>query len=118
NQIEGDKPHLPGKSPPAQCRPKEDCPPGLPGCPEAKGPRGDKGWGATCEQTQECQSGLVCLNGTCEEGQEGEGGGTKSAGKKNVIGAWGEFDLLFISSADNVCSPENTESHACFLAGG
>src|SRR5262249_39802297 len=112
-------PHLPGKAPPSQCRPKEDCPPGLPGCPEkGKEPRGDKGWGATCEETKECQNGLVCLNGTCEEGKEGEeGGGGKGKGKRFVLGAAAQFDLLFISSADNVCSPQESGPHACFLAG-
>src|SRR5262249_7064729 len=63
-------------------------------------------------------NGLVCLNGTCEEGQEGgEGGAAPSSGKRNLVGVWGQFDLLFLSSQDNVCSPENTETHACFNQG-
>src|SRR5262249_26263424 len=70
NESEGDAPKLPGKKPPSQCKAKGDCPPGLPGCEEKKssgGPRGDKGWGSSCDQTQECKEGLMCLNGTCAE---------------------------------------------------
>lgn len=121
NEIEDEPPPLPGKKAPEECKAKEDCPPGLPGCPG--GPsgeaRGEKGWGSTCEQTQECKSGLVCLNGTCEEdtGQGGSGGPDKpSTGKKNLIGAWGQLDLLLISGGEKVCSGTDP-SYVCFKAG-
>lgn len=121
NEIEGDAPSLPGKKPPEECAAKEDCPPGLPGCPDAKGggggKRGEKGWGATCEQTEECQSGLICLNGTCEE-DKGDGGDTeKPSGKKikNIVGLYGQLDLLLISGGDRVCTG-NDPSFACFYS--
>jgi hypothetical protein len=41
NVLQGEPPYLPGSPPPAQCADAADCPPGLPGCPEAKSP--DKG---------------------------------------------------------------------------
>jgi hypothetical protein len=123
NDIEGEAPSLPGKKPPEQCRPKEDCPPGLPGCPGAKGEgggatRGDKGWGASCDSTQECKEGFACVNGTCEEGKggEGEGGGASkpSEGKRNLISLGVQLDMLVINSSDNVCSAVSSSSYACF----
>jgi hypothetical protein len=125
NEIEGEPPKLPGKKPPAQCKAKEDCPPGLPGCPDKKssGPRGDKGWGSSCEQTQECKEGLMCLNGTCEEDKGGSGGGGDGDGGKkkrmNLVSAGAQFDLLLIKGAEQVCSPfgEASSSYACFYQG-
>ncbi|WP_437617721.1 tetratricopeptide repeat protein [Sorangium sp. So ce1151] len=118
NEIE-QEPSLPGQEPPKRCAAKEDCPPGLPGCPDADGKRGDKAWGSTCEETVECQSGLVCLNGTCEQGTD-EGGGGGAAGRKgnrNVIGLWGELDLLLVRGTDYVCSGSDA-AYACFYSGG
>lgn len=126
NEIEGEAPKLPGKKPPTQCKAKEDCPPGLPGCEDKKssgGPRGDKGWGATCEKTQECKEGLMCLNGSCEEDKGGGGGDNKGdSGKKkrmNLVSVGVQFDLLNITGADAVCSgnSEAATNHACFYPG-
>jgi hypothetical protein len=124
NQIEGDEPSFPGKKAPKQCAKKEDCPPGLPGCPDAKGgpPRGDKGWGASCEQTQECKSGFICLNGSCEEGKDdGSGDGKKAYTERNkykhwrtTIGLWGQLDLLFVGGSDNACSSDLASQFPCF----
>lgn len=124
NEIEGEAPSLPGKKPSEQCRPKEDCPPGLPGCPGIGGKvdvgakRGDKGWGASCDATQECKEGLACVNGSCEEGKGPDSGGGDSApsssGKRNVISLGLQLDMLVISSSDNVCSTTNAGSYACF----
>jgi hypothetical protein len=125
NEID-EAPSLPGKKPPKKCAAKEDCPPGLPGCPEArKGAgggdkkRGDKGWGASCEETNECSSGLVCLNGTCEEGTEkGDDDDSSSGkGKRNLVGLSGQLDMLLISGAENVCSGSDP-SYACFYPDG
>ena len=117
NDIEGDPPSLPGKKPPEKCRVKEDCPPGLPGCPDPKssGPRGDKGWGASCEATKECKDGLVCLNGSCEEGKDDSSGGSKASGpgKKNIISLTGQLDMLLIPGAEDVCSGADP-TYACF----
>jgi hypothetical protein len=116
NEIEGAAPSLPGKKAPSQCAAKEDCPPGLPGCPDAKagGPRGDKGWGASCESTQECQSGFQCLNGSCEEGAGGEDepSGASSGKRKNLIALSGGLDMLIIKGGENVCS--GGDDYACF----
>ena len=120
-EIEGEPPALPGQKPPEQCREKADCPPGLPGCPAAPaGKRGDKGWGATCEATQECQTGLICLNGSCEEGVETNAGGdaSKSKVKRNLIGVSAALDIMYLFSKENVCSTPDTNastSYACFL---
>ncbi|WP_437595273.1 hypothetical protein WMF28_22300 [Sorangium sp. So ce590] len=116
NEIE-QEPSLPGQEPPKRCAAKEDCPPGLPGCPEAGGERGDKDWGSACEETVECQSGLVCLNGTCEQGTEGGGGRAASGkGNRNVIGLWGGLDLLLVRGTDYVCSGSDA-AYACFYPG-
>jgi hypothetical protein len=127
NEIEGDAPKLPGKKAPEQCKEKGDCPPGLPGCEDKKGggggKRGDKGWGSSCDNTQECKEGLVCLNGTCEEGKGGDdkgGGGDdgdKNAKKRmNLVGAGVQFDMLVINGAQDVCSGTNS-SYQCFKQG-
>ncbi|WP_437738723.1 tetratricopeptide repeat protein [Sorangium sp. So ce1335] len=115
NEIETE-PSLPGQDPPQRCAAKEDCPPGLPGCPEAGGERGDKGWGATCEETVECKSGLVCLNGTCEQGEEEGGGAAEGKGNRNVFGLWGQLDLLLVRGTDYVCSGGDS-AYACFYPG-
>ena len=122
-EIEGDEPSLPGKKPPQQCAAKEDCPPGLPGCPSGKKEkRGDKGWGATCDADLECQASLICQNGQCEEGKRtgddpGGGGGSSGKGKKNIVGIGGQLDLMLISSGESVCSG-SAEAYYCFYPGG
>ena len=109
SEIEGDQPSLPGQEPPQKCSLKEDCPPNFPGCGKGKGgKRGTKGWGASCEATQECTSGYVCLNGACEEGkgeegEEGGGGEPSDKLKKNWISVGAQFDLMALTSATNVC---------------
>jgi len=116
NDIEGDAPSLPGKKPPDKCAAKEDCPPGLPGCPgPGAAKHGDKGWGASCEASTECKEGLVCLNGSCEEGKEGPAKPT--GGKDNILGIAGQFDILLINSADKVCTGTDP-SYTCFYPDG
>jgi hypothetical protein len=121
NQLDGDPPHQPNKPPPAQCRAKEDCPPGFPGC-SAVGKRGDKGWGASCEETRECQTGLICKGGVCEEGEEepgAAGGGPAGPSKKNWVGLYGAFDLALVSGSD-VCGMDSqaNKGYACFIKDG
>lgn len=58
-QTSADPPRLPGKPPPPQCEPSEQCPPGMPGCaPEGGSPR--------CEEDEDCSPG-VCEDGKCKE---------------------------------------------------
>jgi hypothetical protein len=116
--IEGVPPALPGLKPPEQCKEKADCPPGLPGCPAARGgKRGDRGWGASCEETQQCEAGLICKDGSCEEGKDdGSDDASKSKVKRNMIGIGGQLDLLYLSTKADVCS-DTTGAYACFLQG-
>lgn len=123
SEIEGDAPSLPGKKPPEQCREKADCPPGLPGCPAATGgKRGEKGWGSSCEETQQCQAGLICLNGSCEEGKDdssADAGATKKKFKHHTLALGVQLDALVIASKENVCSTPKADepsNYVCFLA--
>lgn len=137
HSIDGDPPHLPNRPPPAKCDAAVDCPPGLPGCESKKKKKsGDKGWGASCESTSECEAGLVCLNGSCEVG-DGEGGdeevlsceidadcpegvscidGICGGGEKKWwVSLTFQPDLAFMSGS-NVCSPsgQQNDGYACF----
>lgn len=120
SEIEGDEPTFPGKKPPAKCQDKSVCPPGIPGCEKVQVPeeeRGDKGWGSTCEKTQECQKGLYCgSNNTCEEGDGPVGPAPSKSGKKNMVGLGGQLDLMLINTAENVCSGTD-DKYYCFYAG-
>ena len=116
NELEGDQPSFPGEKSPKKCSTVE-CPPDFPGCGDKPkgGERGNKGWGASCDKTEECKEGFSCLNGSCEQGggEEpptgggGSGPGPKDAGdhalKKNIISLGVEFDALFLASATDVC---------------
>lgn len=117
NQIDTEDPSLPGKKPPRQCMAKEDCPPGLPGCPDKKSgqKRGDKDWGASCETSSECKAEFICLNGSCETGTETSDSSSSSSSttKKNVIGLSIGLDLMLISGSEEVCSGTDA-SYVCF----
>ena len=66
--VTDEPPAFPGQIAPERCAAKEICPPDFPGCGEdqAIARRGDKEWGASCEQSAECASGLLCIDGSCE----------------------------------------------------
>lgn len=119
SEIEGEQPALPGEEPPKKCVLKEDCPPNFPGCGKPKGQkRGDKGWGASCETTQECKPGYGCVNGSCEEGaggddDGGEGGGL--SGGIHMISLGAQTDLMVLQSATDVCSG-GYENYYCFYS--
>jgi hypothetical protein len=125
NQLDSDPPHLPKQPPPAQCAAKEDCPPGLPGCPAGPKKRGDKGWGATCESSNECQTGLICKSGQCEEGKDegteegGETPGDNAPIKRNLVGFEISPDFAIISGND-VCGRDSqaNKGFACFRSDG
>ncbi len=122
NELEGEAPHLPGKPPPKQCAAKGECPPGLPGCPEAGAKPTGKGDGATCESNSDCASSN-CLNGTCVGDAPAASSGKT---KRNVVGAYIQFDLTLLGSkapstpstnGDGVCSVNSSGSYACFETG-
>ncbi len=127
NEIDGAIPHFPGKKSPTQCKEAADCPPGLEGCPSGQ-KHGPKGWGASCEQPSECQEGLTCLNGACEEDKGGGGGGGGGDGKKkrmNMIGVGVGVDMLILSGKQGVCSLPQPDANGnvpaitypCFIQG-
>ncbi|MFO0758335.1 MAG: hypothetical protein U0359_17715 [Byssovorax sp.] len=130
NEIEGDPPSLPGKKPPEQCKDTTPCPPDFPGCKEKdktppngdtgpKEKRGDRGWGASCEESIQCQEGLGCKEGTCQEGAGDEKGGDdkKKKTKLNMVSVGFQLGGLAIGSRDNVCSPPaegESANYYCF----
>ncbi|MBM4374616.1 MAG: hypothetical protein FJ095_06000 [Deltaproteobacteria bacterium] len=138
NKISGDQPALPGEKAPEKCSSVE-CPPDFPGCKGSKSgaERDGKGWGATCENTAECKSGFVCLNGSCEQGESSgsssDGGSTAGETKRDsgaagpplanhLVTAGLQLDVLFLASANDVCGSYDgstftapLENFSCFL---
>lgn len=142
-------PHFPGKPAPDRCPDLADCPPemlGTPACPGTQKPGavagetsgGSKGWGDPCEEHSECQSGLACLNDTCEtapscatdaecdDGRCDLGTGTcaygeeaasesvsTGAGPKNMVAITFGLDLPAISGSD-VCDPGQNPDFRCY----
>ena len=131
----------PGEPAPARCVAKEECPPDFPGC-KGKSSRGDKDWGAACDNSMECKEGLLCGDaGTCEAAPSCEsnadctsgscvdnkcsvgeaeaaagGGGAKY--KKNWIGLHFAQDIA-IMGGTNVCGADAraNQGYACYQAG-
>jgi hypothetical protein len=127
-ELSGDPPHLPGRPPAAQCKDSADCPPGFPGCTKKKG----KSWGASCETDTECESGLACKKGACEQGDRmpdgeappkscemdsdcdsgdkcGPAGTCESPGgpfKKNWLSLSVQADMSILSPEKDVCSAD------------
>jgi hypothetical protein len=140
NALSGDAPHLPGRSAPVQCANTGECPPDLPGCPSSKAKRhGDKGWGATCEASSECQDGLACKDGacqtddgkgkepvTCKSAEDCEAGQSCTEGvcggeparpaKKNWLSFSVQQDSLLLPSSPDACSAMQT--YTCFFNTG
>ncbi len=141
-------PAYPGQPAPQKCMAASECPEemiGTPACPTGGGPkaRGDKGWGAPCDTSQECDTGLlcqqgdsgrtcetaprcdvtsdcpsgsVCKGGTCDVGDEDSGSSTPSGHyKKNLIGLHFAADFASLSGKD-VCDPGTNFN--CYYAGG
>ncbi len=75
-------PALPGKAPPQTCSLDRECPPGMPGCSNA---RGGKGMGETCNSSSECREGLVCDDNLCVEGEEDDDGDDGDANAPRVF---------------------------------
>jgi hypothetical protein len=99
-------PHLPGKPAPAQCA-------GLDG---KKRKHGTKGYGAACDNSNECQEGLVCKgeSGLCEQGPTGGEGaavpgqpGAAGPSKKNWLSLAAQADMLIYPAHADACSGGN-----------
>ncbi len=135
-KTDKEPPAYPDKDPPKRCEDAVECPPDFPGCKSGVG-RGNKAWGSSCAATSECQSGLACLNGTCETAQScdvdedcpsgecdagvcagDEDGGPSGPWKKNWFGLHVAQDLAIVGGSD-VCSQasQNNEGFACFYKG-
>ena len=101
--IEGDKPHLPGQNPPAQCPDTGDCPPGFPGCKGAGADGLLKAEDVPCEEDSECKSNK-CDAGKCTAVE------TQGKYKKVWIGGELMADVVFLPGASNVCSLDEKTS--------
>jgi len=132
-ETDQDAPAYPDKDPPARCAEQVECPPDFPGCKREGG--GTKEWGSSCASTDECKSGLACVNGTCEQAQSCDidadcSGGAKCVGgkcdasgptgpyKKNWIGFHAAYDLAIVGGTD-VCTQKSQDESgfACFYKG-
>jgi hypothetical protein len=131
---------------PARCAAKEECPPDFPGCGQKKGGAVvGKDWGASCENSTECKSGLLCEEGTCQTapscdsdndcstglcvngkcdipdrgGGSGESAAVAGPYKKNWLGVSIAQDFAFVGGY-NVCDPklgQQSDNYACFYQG-
>lgn len=123
-KVSGDAPAFPGKDPPAQCKGKDACPPGInePGC-EATA----LGYGSKCTGPGQCNKadGLACIDGTCSPGaEEGDGGSSddgSGAGpaKKNWLSISASLDDAIVGGGQ-VCTVDNYENgtYACYRDDG
>ena len=141
NEPTDSPPAFPGEAPPARCEGEVICPPDFPGCKDetsTAGARGGKDWGAGCNNSVECKSGLLCLDGSCQTApsctiDEDCPAGVCIAGtcdipadeaeataggpyKKNWVGVHVAQDFAFIQGT-NVCTIDSqlTNSFACYV---
>lgn len=101
-QLTGDAPTLPGEAPPARCE-TEECVPGMviPGCPMPLG--------EMCTVDEDCESGLVCSEETCQE---------KAAPvkpKAHWVSLAFQQDFMLFPAEKGICSGGN--DYECFFAG-
>jgi hypothetical protein len=133
-ETDADPPAYPDKDPPARCAEQVECPPDFPGCKKEGG--GTKEWGSSCASSDECKSGLACVNGTCDQAQSCDidadcpGGGKCVGGKcdmgsgpsgpykKNWMGFHAGYDLAIVGG-DDVCTQDSQDNKgfACFYKG-
>ncbi|MBX3129610.1 MAG: hypothetical protein KF718_23035 [Polyangiaceae bacterium] len=133
SSTDEEPPAFPDKDPPQRCAEAVECPPDFPGC---KAGGGTKPWGASCGASSECESGLSCINGTCETAQSCDidadcpsgtkcvsgkcdrGGGASGPWKQNWLGFHVAHDLAIVGGTD-VCSQasQDKEGFACYYKG-
>jgi len=149
-QSKAPAPALPNKQPPARCFEKTECPPemlGTAACPGTKASTSTKrAWGASCTDSEQCQTGLECLNGSCEsppkcetvkdcpEGAECSDGLCRTPSAEELAERLGPpkhhwfglhfgADLMIMSEASGVCLPdgagqtEDSKRFTCYEAG-
>lgn len=104
--LAGEPPHLPDQAAPKQCAETTDCPPNFPGCkkapvvkPEKKKPEEEE-TEELLSDGEECEEDGDCKGGKCDAGKCTTPAKTF---KKFWVGVSGSIDLLFVSSAENVC---------------
>jgi hypothetical protein len=145
-QTSEEPPSYPGQAAPPKCMEKGACPEdmiGTPACPGTGGKqRGNKGWGAACDTSEECDTGLLCMqgdqgrtcesapsctsssdcpsgsvckSGTCDIDDEGSSSGPTGPYKKNWVGLHVGADFAFLSGKD-VCLPGSDFN--CFFSTG
>jgi hypothetical protein len=134
-------PAYPGREPPMRCYDANDCPPelkGSPACPGTKAAAGLRGWGAACEKTGQCQSGLACVAGTCDKPAKCDTAAECGSGecvdgtcsypdpeelasrlgpaKVNWIGLHFGIDLVRLAYAPGVCgvTTEDSKDYTCY----
>ena len=126
NKVSGEQPSFPGKDAPAQCKSKDQCPPGInePGCESTAA----LGFGSKCTGSGQCNKadGLACIEGTCQSGSE-EGSGDSGAGdsgseeppKKNWLSLSLVLDDAIVGGGE-VCTADNYKAgtYACFHDNG
>jgi hypothetical protein len=139
--VTEEPPAFDGEEAPARCQEAGECPPDFPGCSSTKTGdcegRGEKDWGAACDNSVDCKCGLLCQEGTCETAPScetdadcatgtciggkcdigGSGGvGPKADYKKNWLGLHFAQDFAIVGG-NNVCDSnlgQKNENYACF----
>jgi hypothetical protein len=141
--VAAEPPAFDGEDPPERCAATGECPPDFPGCPSGKKDacegRGDKDWGAACDNSVECKCGLLCEEGTCQTAPScdtdsecstgacingkcdipGGGGAPTGPFKKNWLGLHFAQDFALVGG-NNVCDSnlgQKNENYACFYEG-
>ncbi|MFZ5890058.1 MAG: hypothetical protein ACOY0T_03240 [Myxococcota bacterium] len=119
---------------PPRCAAKEICPPDFPGCDSGNKGGGTKDWGVQCDNSAECKSGLLCMDGTCETAPscstnsdcsigtcqngkcaiDSDGGGAAGPGKKWWVGAHFAVDFAMLGG-EGICL-DNVENWACYVS--
>jgi hypothetical protein len=137
NDVSDAPPAFPGQAPPERCAAEEICPPDFPGCGGAAqaAARGEKSLGASCEASSECESGLLCVKGSCESAPScvvdadcetgvcrngacdipvNEGQSSDNY-PRNLVGLHFAMDFGFVGGKD-VCRANQSE-YDCYLEG-
>ncbi len=86
-------PALPGSIPPESCAPDATCPSGVVGCDVVQAGGGAAGYDEDCEETSECQSGLVCRDDRCVFKDDEDDTGDSSASESDAPRFFGQFGM-------------------------